>query len=720
MSGRVGRGAGRRAGGAGLLLLLLVLVAALLPGHDVRAEVAPEIRGFFPQATRVGEREGDPPAQPVYAGDELLGYVFETVDIAPIPAYSGKPVNLLVGLDREGVIRGALVLEHHEPILLVGIPEQRLFDFAAQYRGKKVTDRIAVGSKAPPGFDRVDAVTGATVTVMVVNQTIMRAARKVAASRGIAEVGVATAARAKVRMDVFEPRGWSDLLGAGAVRRLHLTRGEVDDAFRGTAGEGVGDAPPEARDETFIDLYYAYLNPPTVGRNLLGEEQYRWLMETLEEGEHAIAVMANGLYSFKGSGYVRGGIFDRVQLRQDGQLITFHDLDYYRLADVYADGIPTFREMAIFVIRKGFEFDPGTPWELELLVRRQVGPVKSVFTSFTAGYETPEAFLERPQPAAEEAGEGEPMWVSVWRNRRFDVAVLLAGLGALVLILVFQEPLARRPRLLRNVRHLYLVYTLFFIGWYGLAQLSVVNVFTFINAVIHEFRWELFLMDPMIFILWIFVAATLLLLGRGIYCGWLCPFGALQELINEIAVRLGVRQIRIPFAVHERLWALKYVILLVLFGISLESMATAERYAEVEPFKTAIMLRFQREWPFVLYAAGLLVASVFNRKFYCRYLCPLGAALVVPGRLHLFEWLKRRRECGSPCRLCGNECEVQAIHPDGRINLNECHYCLDCQVTYFDDRRCPPLVARRRRAKRGAGKGSPQGEEAAVRTADVG
>ncbi len=74
-------------------------------------------------------------------------------------------------------------------------------------------------------------------------------------------------------------------------------------------------------NDTFIDLYATHLNPPTIGRNLLGEAQYRTLMAELKPGEQAIAVMGSGRYSFKGSGYVRGGIFDRVQLRQSGDTI---------------------------------------------------------------------------------------------------------------------------------------------------------------------------------------------------------------------------------------------------------------------------------------------------------------------------------------------------------------------------------------------------------------
>ncbi|MNF13363.1 hypothetical protein D3C80_2151780 [compost metagenome] len=44
---------------------------------------------------------------------------------------------------------------------------------------------------------------------------------------------------------------------------------------------------------------------------------------------------------------------------------------------------------------------------------------------------------------------------------------------------------------------------------------------------------------------------------------------------------------------------------------------------------------------------------------------------------------------------------MQAIHPDGHINHNECHYCLDCQMTYHNENKCPPLITKNKRAKRG-------------------
>lgn len=677
----------------------------------------PDVRAFFPQANRFGEIEGEPPAAPVYRNDELLGYAFVTDDVVKIPAYSGKPVNLLMGIDMAGKITGAKVLEHHEPILLVGIPEESLFDFADNYVGRSVTERVKVGAGKRKGFVNVDVITGATVTVIVVNRTIMRAAHKVAVSRDIIQRGKeAVRPIAEVRRDVFEPRDWVFLTGDGSIRRMLITRDEVDTAFKGTAAETSPDAGPGPaicvplpgggeRCDVFIDLYYAYLNAPTIGRNLLGESQYNWLMSQLKRGEHAIAVMANGVYSFKGSGYVRGGIFDRIQLSQGDESINFRDLDHYRLSDVFTEGTPKFKEMGIFIIRGKYHFNPGAEWSLSLLVHRPTGPLSSEFTTFTGSYEIPEAYVRHPAaPVSEEISEALewPMWIGVWQEKTFQIVILGIGLFVLTLIMVFQDWMVRYRRLTTWLRTGFLLYTLFVIGWYMLGQLSVVNVLTFTNSVIKGFSWETFLIDPIMFILWSFVAVTLLLWGRGVYCGWLCPYGALQKLAYQAGRLLRFPQFRFPTIVHERLWALKYVILLVLFGISLGSLSTAERYAEVEPFKTAITLHFDRQWPFVLYAGGLVLVSVFNCKFFCKYLCPLGAALAIPSRLRIFNWLRRHKECGRPCQICAHECDIQAIDDVGVINVNECHYCLDCQILYWDAYTCPPMVQRRKRHEKAA------------------
>lgn len=695
--------------GLGLVLLALMTLVSSANATSL-SEYEPVagrqvIQVAIPSVTRYEPREDNRAIQELYAGDELVGYAYQTLDFVQTPAYSGKPLNAMVVLDTEGEIKGARVIHHDEPILLIGIPEAKMHEFTDQYAGLKADQRVTVGGKSSERRVAVDGLSGATVTVMVINEVIMRTAHRVGGELGLVKgVGVGKRPpKAEVNKGSFRQRSWTELTGDGSIRRMLLTRGQVDDVFVGSPAEGVETAPVDQRDEPLIDLYAAYLDAPSIGRNLLGDRQYEWLMSELKEGEHAIAVLATGSYSFRGSGYVRGGIFDRLQIRQFGDTFNFRDLDYYRLSDVYLGDMPRLPEMAIFIIRQQYNFDPGEPWSLELTVKRQTGPLDSEFAVFPLEYQLPDKYYTRAEPelTQEEWLEEQPMWVQVWYQKQFQIIVVGFGIAVLLFILFFQDWLVQKPRMMRWIRHAFLTYTLFFIGWYALGQLSIVNVLTFVNSVISGFRWETFLIDPMLFILWSVVAGIVLLWGRAVYCGWLCPFGALQELTNEIARKLKVPQYTVPFAVHERLWAIKYIILLVLFGVSLDSLATAERMAEVEPFKTAITLKFDRTWPFVAYAVLLLVVNLFTRKVFCRYLCPLGAALALPSKLRVFDWLKRRKECGNPCRLCDHECEVQAIHPDGHINYMECHYCLDCQMTYFDDHKCPPLIVKRRGKRRG-------------------
>ena len=693
-----------RVWGVGLVVMLMLMLATFeaVQAKEYGDIEQQRIEKTFPQTDSVSAPEGRFKVRTLSAAGKVLGYVFQSLDVVDIPAYSGKPINTQVILDTAGAIQDAYVLEHHEPILLIGIPEAKLHGFSARYKGIKVSQRVVVGHSSDPKAVTVDAIAGATVTAMVVNEVIMRAAHDVAVSlKLIEDTGGVARMPATVRQDFFEPATWEQLTGNGAIRRLNLTRGQVDAAFKGTDAEGVENAAADQVDETFIELYTADLNPPTIGRALLGDNQYRLLMQDLKPGEQAIVVLGRGLFSYKGSGYVRGGIFDRVQLRQFGNVISFRDMDHQRLSDVFAKGMPEFTEMSIFIVREPARFDPGSPWSLELLVRRQTGPLSGTFSSFELPYQLPEPYLERPLPSAEELAAleeaGRPMWLTIWYQKSFQITVLGSALLLLMAILFLQDSFTRRPRFLHWLRRGYLVFTVVFLGWYALGQLSVVNVLTFAHALFDHFRWELFLTDPLIFMLWVFTAASILLWGRGVFCGWLCPFGALQELINEAARKLRIPQYELPFAVHERLWAIKYIILLLLFGLSLESMSTAELFAEVEPFKTAVTLKFDRQWWFVLYAVALLVINLFTRKVYCRYICPLGAALAIPSKFRLFDWLKRRKDCGTPCQLCAKECEIQAIHPDGRINANECHYCLDCQMTYHNDNKCPPLINKRKK-----------------------
>jgi NosR/NirI family nitrous oxide reductase transcriptional regulator len=293
-----------------------------------------------------------------------------------------------------------------------------------------------------------------------------------------------------------------------------------------------------------------------------------------------------------------------------------------------------------------------------------------------------------------------PFWHQAWENKKTELIILWLGLFILVMILLFQDWVVVHPRFFNTIRVSFLIYTVVFIGYYCLGQLSIINVVTFIRLLATDFSWDTLLLDPIVFVLWGFVALSILLWGRGIFCGWLCPFGAIQELMHKLAQKLSIKPREFPLMVHERLLAFKYLVLIVLVGLSLNSIATAAPFLEIEPFKTAISLRFQREWYFVAYAAGLIAISLFTTKFYCRYICPLGAMLSFSSRFKIFNWLRRRPECGSVCHTCGNDCSVGAINNKGEIDESECHYCLECQTTYWDEHRCPVMVSKRARRER--------------------
>jgi len=201
-----------------------------------------------------------------------------------------------------------------------------------------------------------------------------------------------------------------------------------------------------------------------------------------------------------------------------------------------------------------------------------------------------------------------------------------------------------------------------------------------------------FLYDPVSLLLIAFTFISLVVWGRATFCGWLCPYGALQEFVGLLARANKLPQLKIA----GRRWHLfsytRYVILAILVAAAAAVPNVAARLVEVEPFKTAITVGFNREIPYLIWAVGLLLAGAFVYKFFCRFLCPLGAALILGGKLRRWNWLPRIEACGQPCQRCRHVCLYDAIEPSGKIDYNQCFQCLDCVGIYHDEKRCVPKV----------------------------
>lgn len=690
----------------GRLILLLSLV---FTASAYAAEPPPEpravIQSLFPSATVIEDKLPDFPVYPVYQLQELLGYAYVSTDFVTLQGFAGKPITMMIGLDTKGRFTGVEVLHHHEPVFLHGLGEAPLNEFVAQYEGRSLKDQIIVQASSRSSRDTggqqvyFDGVSKATVSVLIINDTILSSALQVARSK---LEGFAQAAPTRARQDYYEPLTWQQLLDRGYVQKRTLSAQEVEAKLGRPLTDYPTDLSPPS-GEAFTEIYFAYVNSPMVGRNLLGDEGYKAFQERLNDRGKVIMVMSQGVYPHVSEAFVPGSTPSRIGLNQNELAIEMRDLNWLEPnQQIMAPGAPDMAAMNLFRVGGNAGFNPGSEASFHLDI---TAPRNHLITDH-ARFTLPVTFspdLFEPVEVAPDFNEGQqPVWIGLWKERWWQISLLVAGLTILTVFFAHQKTLTRYPRLVHGFRWGFLLFTLFFIGFYAQGQLSVVNIYTLLLALWDGFSLNVFLLDPVIFILWTYTFVTLFIWGRGLFCGWLCPFGALQELVAWIGQRLGLRQIKIPERWHRRLILLKYPILAGLVTTAFFSLTLAEQLAEVEPFKTSITLYFVRHWPFVMYALALLAIGLFVHKFYCRYLCPLGAGLAVLGRLRVFSWLERVKRCGQPCQHCKNECGINAIRKDGRVDYDECIQCLECVVILRDQNQCVDAIVQAKQRQKQA------------------
>ena len=655
-------------------------MCALLPCKDV-----------FPGAVSFSEKKGQPPyVEALDANQKPMGYVMLSTDITDIPAYSGKPVVTLIGMDLTGKFVGVKILKHSEPILLLGIPESELLKFNDQYIGRMVTDKLEVG-KSRPDDDVIglDAISGATVTVIAQNQVMMTSGAAVARQVGIIAPKVrqpvvyAQPAAGQAALD------WDTLVKQGAVKKVVVRTDQV----------GL-----EKSRDPYIELWFGALNSPVLGPAILGETSWRNLMGQLKEGENAIFVIRTaGRESFKGSGFVRGGIYDRILVHQDGDSFSFRDSDALNLYGIQAANAPRFTESGIFLIRSN-AFSAAYPWTFSFL-GNHVDQAKGTkdFISFATDYWLPAAYLEGGHP---KIVKPEATWVKIWKSRALEISLFALLLVAVTVVYAVRDRLTRLSSHKNKWPVNIFKYSFWgiFVVWVGfimMAQPSITQVLTWLHALLFRWEWTLFLSDPFIFLFWVFIFITIFVFGRGLFCGWTCPFGSIQEIIHKVAGAVGLKryQFQLPQVWHDRLKWIKYAVFFGLVVVSLFSMGLAEILAEVEPFKTTFLVGLtNRSWPYVTFVAVIFGISIFIERPYCKYVCPLGASLAMPSTFRWFG-LKRKADCNS-CKACAKGCGAQAIDADGRIDHRECLHCLDCMILYTDDHTCPPLSKERKQRER--------------------
>ena len=389
-----------------VMRLLWRAIAWLALASAAQAASAPPFPDLFPSATRYeAEAEaGPPPVMAAYRDQELLGWVFSSHETVGSSGYSGRPLDILIGLDRQGRLTGARMLSEEEPIFAAAATRRGLERFLAEYRGLSVERPLEV--RRGGGAEAIQAVSGATISSLVINDAVLRAARTVARAKGCSVVPAASTGKASPPRT--GQRSWPT--ARSSARRV--SQGEVAALLAREQlrpDEAAGGDP----ERLFVELFLALASPPQIGRNLAGSRAFVEATAGLGPDDHLVFVGATGRYSVKGTAWVRTGSFDRVALVQGDRTIRFAKEDHIRLDELAATGAPELREAAFFVIRAASGFRPAEPWRLQLLIPGRDAGGGSGHAVLEVGYRLPGPLCE---------GAAAPPTVAAWRQVWLDRA----------------------------------------------------------------------------------------------------------------------------------------------------------------------------------------------------------------------------------------------------------------------------------------------------------
>ena len=512
-----------------------------------------------PGADRFGPPEGHPAAMPLYRGDEIVGYAFDTWDTVEAVGYSRKPFHILAAIDLEGRLTGVSLSWHVEPITALGRDDDDFRVYLDQFDDHDARDGVQVAfdgalrERTAAGGRQIDGVSRVTISSMLFADALLRSARLVARARGIELSGPS------LDLERFDEMTWPELVADGSVSHRAISNGEIAAA--------LGASPPPANpDAVEIEIWAALADPAGIGVHLLGHRGHGRYAVGRSIGDSALFVATDGPRPVlpradRGRGAERAAVFPALQVTQGATVIRLTEDRFQPIAYFDGEGRPKDAAQGLFRISAEDGFDPARPWRLELALFEEAGAT----ALFAVDYALPERYLAAPTaPAAPpsaradardapgasaiersgfsrrsgDAGFGAPPppptlaaaaapvvtvvadgpdWRAEWRAQRISLIALGATLAALFAILSLQEPLVRRPRLHLAVRIGFLAWTLGWVGWVAGAQLSVLHLINWIQSLEVGFDLDFFLMEPAIFMITVFVAVSALLWGRAAF-----------------------------------------------------------------------------------------------------------------------------------------------------------------------------------------------------------
>ncbi len=672
------------------------------------------VKSIFPNATRYGEVDKRTLSIPIFNNNKEIGFLFETFDVTRGLGYSRRPFNLAVGVDFQGVLRGVKLLKHVEPIAILGRTDQDFIDYLKQYKdidlksGISLTlkltgadiegDNIAMRETAGEieSLTQIDGVSRTTTSSLLFMDAIMRGARKIARKKSIIldnnDIGNF------VDLEQYKPQNWNALIDDKSLSNFKIGISLLNETFINSNIEVPRSIKFKKDNNLFTNYFIANVSPAGIGTNILGR---RWFDQYISAGRN----VDDQVYYIAFTGDIWRSLEDRISkviekknliLKQnEKEIIITKDL-FKELPFNHAKGAPNIQGQGLIYLSAKYKINPQLP--IELIYKFNNSQNEKV--TFKLLYQLPEKYyLKNFNENNFVSSNPNNRFSIIWSNNITNIFLLLITVSIAALVLIFNNVLTKNRKYFLYFRICFLTWILVWLGWIVGGQLSVLHLINFFEIITSpNNNFSSFLAEPIILIIGAVTLISFFIWGRALFCGWLCPFGALQELFSIISKKVGIHQIFLPNYLDKNIRYLKYFLLaIIIIATTLEFNLTKYLY-NIEPFKTAITLRFMAPINIVMWAVFLLIINLFIERAYCRYICPLGAGLAIFGKVRIMNFLKRKKECGNPCKACNKVCPTGAILNSGKINMNECLGCLDCQVMYNDYTKCPPLVALRKNA----------------------
>ena len=671
--------------------ILLAFASGSLTAQTRSNDEQALFREVMPLAESFSEKAGDPPVARAYRVDSsngdttLVGYLFLTSDVPPEEVGYSAPITVLVGIDLDGTLTGARVVRYRESIRRVWGDFLRRRGVQEQYAGKPISDPFMVGRD-------VDGITRASITMSAMSRGIRNAARRVAAAHfpadGDEALAAADGSSVAERLDGVS---WPELFASGVAVSITVSADNI-------AG---------------LEMSFAYFGDSDLGSILVGASGYTEALAALGEradGNHIFLIGLDGSFL---------NMFDPEALRvlQGADTVAISRDDFFFLGEP-REGVIAGQVQFVGVLLVDRKFDIAFPLTFEYDVRPALGlfsteyavPGEMLVTDgasaapIVAAPLPPPSLATTPATVEEEASEELPVTVPAVpeTTREVDLSAAPPAPIAPVITIAPESELGREDssveqdtvlgRLITEIawsrvapllvllavvmfaflsknttaRWVSLAGTLAYLGFVDGGFLSISHITSGITTGL-----SVYVSDLSLLLVVTFTVVTTLLWGR-VLCGFLCPFGALQDLLERVVPR-RVRR-KIPPQLHKSAIYLKYLILglIVVLAVVASDVSVFQYF---EPFGTVFFL--SRSWLLWAIAVGILAASAVIPRFYCRYLCPLGAALGLASLLAPFR-IKRVDACDN-CKTCEKSCPTGAIKGPA-IDFKECVRCDVCEV----------------------------------------